>query len=206
MGIDLTYRADDREFGIRFSHADWDTIEHLKAYLPAAVADCFEVANLGEPVVVALAALCSSIEQIDTLLKDRPHLLPLTYQFKPEYLQCGTDRLDIKFDFGTGGQGGIQLPGDEVHWYSIWAGLNELRLEKLFFPPGERGKVVDVRDLRGENELIDFELRSHQISKAAGEEQFVERAQGDAGVSFGNTVDGGYESAGLMMLISACEK
>lgn len=154
MGIDLKYRADDREFGIRFSHADWDTIEHLKAYLPAAVADCFEVANLGEPVVVALAALCSSIEQIDTLLKDRPDLLPLTYQFKPEYLQCGTNRLDIKFDFGTGGQSGIQLPGDEEHSYSIWAGLNELRLEKLLFPPGEWGKVVDVRDLRGESELM----------------------------------------------------
>lgn len=153
MGLDLTYQADGQEFGIRFSHADWDCIGQLKVHLPDAIADCFEVANLGEPVVVARNSLCRAIEEIDALLKDRPDLLPFTYQYKPEYLQCGTNRLNIEFDFDTGGSG-IQMPGDEEGRYMIWAGLNELLLKKFLSPPDGLGTVVEVRDLRGESELM----------------------------------------------------
>lgn len=154
MGHDLTYKAGDRDFSIRFSNADWQTIEQLKQHLPAAVSACFDVQEFGEPVLVPLATLRESVDQIDSLLAEHPQLLPYTYQFKSEYMQMGDKRIVLDDRFETGGQSGFQLPGDEDHWYSIWAGLNELRLEKMARMPDGTGKVVERRDLRGEKELM----------------------------------------------------
>jgi hypothetical protein len=154
MGLDLIYKAGERDFSIRFSMADWQTIEALKQHLPAAVSACFEVEALGEPVRVPLAALRQSTDEIDAFLAEHPEMLPYTYQFKAEYMQVGDQRLSFGGGFDTGGMSGFQLPGDGNHWYTIWAGLNELRLEKMAKMPDGSGKVVERRDLRGEKELM----------------------------------------------------
>src|SRR4051794_21711268 len=93
MGLDLTYKAGDHHFSIRFSMADWQTIEQLEQHLPAAVAACFNVQQFGEPVLVPLATLRESVAQIDSLLAEYPELLPYTYQFKTEYMQMGDKRI-----------------------------------------------------------------------------------------------------------------
>jgi hypothetical protein len=154
MGLDLTYKAGDQHFRIRFSMADWQTIEQLEQHLPAAVSACFNVQQFGEPVLVPLVTLRESLAQIDSFLAEHPELLPYTYQFKSEYMQMGDKRIVVFDRFDTGGQSGFQLPGDADHWYAIWAGLNELRLEKMAVMPDGTGKVVEQRDLRGEKELM----------------------------------------------------
>jgi hypothetical protein len=154
MGLDLTYKAGDHDFSIRFAMADWETIEQLKQHLPAAASACFDVREFGEPVVVPLATLRESVDQIDLLLAEHPELLPYTYQFKSEYMQMGDKRIVLDAPFDTGGQSGFRLPGDEDHWCIIFAGLNELRLEKMAALPDGTFKVVEQRDLRGEKDLM----------------------------------------------------
>jgi hypothetical protein len=154
MGLDLIYKAGGRDFSIRFSRADWQTISQLKKHLSAEVSACFDAEEFGEPVLVPLATLRESVDQIDTFLAEHPELLPFMYQFKSEYMQIGDRRIVRDDRFGTGGQSGFRLPGDEDHFYCIWAGLNELRLEKMALAPNGTGKVVEERDLRGEKELM----------------------------------------------------
>ena len=107
------------------------------------------------------------MEQIDALLGQRPELLPYTYQFKSEYLEVGVGEKPIisEAGFDAGGQSGFRMPGDEDHWYVIWAGLNVLRLDKVAVQPDGTGKVVEQRDLRGEKELMTTNFGRVQFRK-----------------------------------------
>jgi hypothetical protein len=156
MGLDLLYLCGDREFSIRFSIADWETIEELRCHVPDAVAVMVDVPNLGEEVTVPLDALRQAVEEIDSLLRDRPELLPYTYQFKCEYIRVGPaehHQYIRKDRFDTGGLSGFRLPGDDEHRYAIFAGLNKLELTKMAVQPDGTGKIVEVRDIRGLREL-----------------------------------------------------
>jgi hypothetical protein len=169
MGMDLIYRCDGQEFMHRFSMSDWETLEVVRQLCPEAVATIVDVPDLGDEVLVPLFDLRNAVEQIDSLLHDRPELLPYTYQFKPEYLSSGDPSDDRRIEwgeFGTGGLSGIRLPGDEVHWYAIHGGLNECRLEKIAAQQdGKDSIIVDQRDMRGERELWTANCGRIQIRK-----------------------------------------
>ena len=152
MGLDLLYKCDISEFAIRFSMADWATLEQLETHLPEEVATMVDVPDFGEAVCVPLRTLSAAIEKIDRFLRDQPSLLPYTYVFKCEYISVGEERIVID-QFSSGGQSGFRLPGDDEHWYAIWAGLDECRLEKIAAQPDGTGQVVEERDLRSEREL-----------------------------------------------------
>lgn len=152
MGLDLAYRCGGRECSVRFSMADWETIDRLRSHLPDDVATMADVADFGAEVLVPLDALRVAIGRVDGLLRDRPGLLPRTYEFKCEYVAVGDARIE-GFDFSTGGHCGFRLPGDDEHCYAIRAGVDECRLEQMAVQPDGTGKVVARRDLRGESEL-----------------------------------------------------
>jgi hypothetical protein len=165
MALDLTYKANGKVFCIRFSMADWETIEQIKSHLPNAVSACFGVRAFGESVTIPLETLRASVEQIDALLGQHPELLPYTYQFKFECMEGGEQPVGLSDRFDTGGQSGFRLPGDEDHWYAIWAGLNKLRLDKMGRQPDGSGKTIESRDLRGEKELITADAGRFQFRK-----------------------------------------
>ena len=147
---------------------DWETIDLVRQFCPEAVASMVDVPDFGDEVRVPLCDLRNAVEQIDGLLRDQPGLLPYTYQFKPEYISSGDLSDDRRIEwhkFGTGGLSGIRLPGDEVHWYAIHAGLNECRLEKLAKQHDGRGVIVAQRDIRGERELRTANCGQIQIRK-----------------------------------------
>jgi hypothetical protein len=168
MGIDLIYRCSDREFSIRFSLADWDMIARLSSHLPEAVQIMSGVPELGAEAIIPLGQLRAAANEIDDFLRDRADLLPYTYEFKCEYIPVGPPEACQYWEcdrFGTGGQGGFRLPGDELHFYCLWAGLNECRLEKMAVGADGRGKVVEVRDMRGEREFQTANCGRVQIRK-----------------------------------------
>src|SRR4051812_42795653 len=103
MGLDLVYRCGGRECAVRFSMADWDTIERLRPHLPDEVATLADVSDFGEAVPVPAAALCATVARVDGLLRDRPGLLPRRYEFECEYIAVGDVRVE-GFDFSTGGR------------------------------------------------------------------------------------------------------
>jgi hypothetical protein len=84
MGLDLSYDADGIVFSHRFSHADWETIEALRAHLPDAVGVCFDVPELGVQIRIKTAALKEAALSIDRFLAGNSKLLPETYQYKLE--------------------------------------------------------------------------------------------------------------------------
>lgn len=151
MGLDLTYDADGVTFTHRFSHADWDTIEALRAHLPGQVGVCFDVPELGASVQIKTAALKQSALEIDLFLADNAKLLPATYQYKLERFPVPGVPVG---GFNTGGAGGIRLAHDPDHFYYIEAGLNHLRLIKQAAGPDGKGVVVEDRDIRNEKELL----------------------------------------------------
>ena len=182
MGIDLTYKAGEKEFCIRLSMSDWQTIAEVNRHLPAAVATCFEVPDFGQPAVIPRATLRDSAAQIETLLVEHPELLPHTYQYKLEFMQQGDKRIVLPFNFDTGGVSGVRLPGDDQHWYSILAGLNKLLLEKR-----TTNEVVEVRDLRGESELSTANMGCIQFRKRRAKTN-LRKCLGEI-LAFLNTID-----------------
>jgi hypothetical protein len=164
MGLDLKYDAGGATFTHRFSHADWDAIEALRAHLPEQVRVCFDVPELGEPVRVKTAVLKHAASDIDHFLADNAELLPATYEFKLERFPVPGVSAG---EFGTGGISGLRLPNDPDHFYWIQAGLNELRLKKMAVGPDGKGVIVDDRDMRNETELL---------TESAGKVQFRRRA------------------------------
>ena len=164
MGLDLTYDADGATFTHRFSHADWDTIEALRAHLPEQVGVCFDVPELGESVQIKTAVLKQPALDIDRFLADNAQLLPATYQFKLERFPVPGVPAG---GFDTGGISGLRLPNDPDHFYWIQAGLNELRLKKMAVGPDGKGVIVEDRDMRNETELL---------TESAGKVQFRRRA------------------------------
>jgi len=168
MGLDLAYRCGGRECSVRFSMADWETIDRLRSHLPDDVATMADVADFGAEVLVPLDALRVAIGRVDGLLRDRPGLLPRTYEFKCEYVAVGDARIE-GFDFSTGGHCGFRLPGDDEHCYAIRAGVDECRLEQMAVQPDGTGKVV-ARPA-GRERAADGELRAGadpRASDAAG--------------------------------------
>jgi hypothetical protein len=164
MGLDLTYNSGDSTFTCRFSHADWETIEALRAYLPSEVEVCFDVKEFGEPVPIKSAALKESALALDRFLADNKHLLPATYQFKLERYPISGIPGER---FETGFRSGLRVPNDPGHWYGIQAGLNRLVLTKMAIGPDGKGVIVEERDLRNEKELV---------TEDAGRIQFRRRA------------------------------
>ena len=156
MGLDLNYSCGDREFSIRLGKADWDTFDRLRGPLPEAVRDLVDVRQLGEETVLPLLRLRAALDQIDNYVRDHSDLLPYTYEFKCDYIPVGPPEEGKIWEmdhFSSGGQSGFRLPGDELHCYCIWAGFDECRLEKMAIGPDGRGKIVEVRDIRGESEI-----------------------------------------------------
>lgn len=164
MGLDFTYDADGAGFTHRFSHADWDTIEALRAHLPEQVGICFDVPELGESVRIKTAALKQSAVEIDHFLADNAQILPATYQFKLERFPVPGVPAG---GFDTGGISGLRLPNDPDHYYGIRAGLNKLQLRKMAVGPDGKGVIVEERDMRNETELL---------TESAGKVQFRRRA------------------------------
>jgi hypothetical protein len=123
----------------------------LKSHLPEAIATLVHIPALGEEATVPIGALGEAVQWIDDLLRDRPELLPHTYQFRCENFVIGGQR--IESTFSTGGMSGFHLPGDEENWYSIKAGLDECRLDKMARQPDGTVRVVEQRDLRDVREL-----------------------------------------------------
>ena len=156
MGIDLIFRGNGHESCTRFSTAEWDTLARLESLLPGAVARVIgrTGAELGEEVALPVADLLAAIAQIDDLLISRPHLLPFAFMFKAEYLLLNGNRFSIDEDFVTGMRSGLELPGDPVHRYAIQAGLDECWLVKMAVGTDGDGRVVERRDLRGEEEIV----------------------------------------------------
>jgi hypothetical protein len=164
MGLDLTYDADGATFTHRFSHADWRTIEALRAHLPEQVAVCFDVQELGDPVRVKTTALTHSALDMDRFLADNAQLLPATYQFKLERIPVPGMMVG---GFDTGGISGLLVPNEPEHRYWIDAGLNKLIVTKVAVGADGRSVVVEKRDMRNETELI---------TEDAGKVQFRRRA------------------------------
>jgi hypothetical protein len=164
MGLDLTYDADGATFTHRFSHADWDTIEALRAHVPEQVAVCFDVGELGEPVQIKTAALKQSALDIDRFLADNAQLLPATYQFKLERFPVAGVPVG---GFDTGGISGLRVPNEPDHRYWIDAGLNKLVVTKIAIGADGKGVIEEKRDMRNETELI---------TDDAGKVQFRRRA------------------------------
>jgi len=151
MGLDLTYSSGDAKFTHRFSNVDWQTIEALRAHVGRAVEVCFDVPEFGEPVRVATAALKEGALTMERFLGENAHLLPATYQFTVGRFMLGGT---LPGEFHTGGMSGLRMPNDPDHVYTILAGLNELALEKMAVGKDGLGVVVELRDLRGETELL----------------------------------------------------
>jgi hypothetical protein len=164
MGLDLTYDADGVIFTHRFSRADWQTIEALRSHRPAEVGTCFDVPELGRSVQIGTAALKDAALAVDRFLSENAHLLPASYQFRLERFPVPGMPAG---EFDTGGFSGLRLPNDPDHVYSIQAGLNELVLKKTARGADGWGVTVEVRDLRGESELV---------TENAGRVQFRRRA------------------------------
>ncbi len=157
MGLDLMYRCGDRQFSIRFSMADWATISQINSHLPDAVLALSDVPDFGVPVCVPLQQLRAAVETLDAFLREQAELLPDTYEFKCDFIATGPPETRQRWEpeeFSTGGQGGFRLPGDEEHYYSLWAGLNECRLVKMAIGSDGKGVTVGVRDMR---EVREFE-------------------------------------------------
>ncbi len=163
MGLDLIYKCDDRSLVIRFSTADWQTIDQLKSHLPDAIATIADESDLGQEATVPLSALRDAIDRIESLLRDRPELLPYTYEFKCESFVVNGQRIET--NFSTGGMSGLRLPGDEENWYSIQAGLDECRLDKMALQSDGTVRVVEQRDLRDEREVQTSNLGPIRIRK-----------------------------------------
>lgn len=151
MGLDLTYDADGTAFTHRFSHADWDTIDAMRAHLPNEIDICFEVPELGTPVRIKAADLRESARMIDRYLSENVNLLPATYQFKLERFPVPGVPTG---GFDTGGISALRLPDDPHHFYTLWSGLNKCKLDKIAMGADGTGKIVEERDLRGETVLI----------------------------------------------------
>lgn len=151
MGLDLIYDADGTVLTHRFSQADWETISALRSHLPTEIDICFGVEDFGEPVRIRRGALKESASAIDRFLAANADLLPATYQFKLE-------RHPVEGvppgGFSSGGLGGIRLPNDADHVYSLWSGLNKLTLKKTAIGLDGNGEDVEERDLRGETEIV----------------------------------------------------
>ncbi len=156
MGVDLIFTGDGREFSTRFSIAESDTLARLEVLLPDAVAEVVggADADFGEEVTLSVANLLAAIGRIDDFLVSRPYLLPYTFMFKAEYLLLNGSRWPIDEDFVTGGRSGLELPGDPTHRYAIHAGVDECYLLKMAVDPDGRGRFVERRDLRGEEEIV----------------------------------------------------
>jgi hypothetical protein len=153
MGIDLVYVGDGRESRTRFSMAEWDTLQQVEPLLPEAMATVVGDAELGETVSVPLNGLRAAIAQVIGLLSSQGNLLPFTYTFKAEYLLLNGQRFPFDDEFVTGMRSGLELPGDPGHRYAIHAGLDECWLTKLAVGPDGRGRVVERRDLRSDQEI-----------------------------------------------------
>jgi hypothetical protein len=156
MGLDMVYRCVDRKFSIRFSRADWDTLSRVGKHLPDAVGVLFDVPDFGVKVPVPLTQLRAALDAIDDFLRDRGDILPYTYEFKCEYIPVGLPEDGNRWapeEFSTGGQSGFRLPGDNEHFYALWAGLDECRLQKMATGTDGKGYTVEVRDMRGVEEF-----------------------------------------------------
>jgi hypothetical protein len=149
VGQDLTYQAGNAVYEYRIARADWELIQSLRGHLPNEIEALFVVPSLGEPVRVATPTLRSAIGAVMAFIASNKDLLPYTYQFKVE--TPPDPRMTP--GFGTGGMSGIRLPGDTDCSYTIRAGLNECRLDKISVGPDGRPHHELARDLRGEREL-----------------------------------------------------
>ncbi|MHC5539337.1 hypothetical protein ACYOEI_14055 [Singulisphaera rosea] len=167
MGIDLILRCDDREFCTRPSMAEWDMIASLRAFLPDPVTLIVgdDQAEMGDDETFTAVALLGAIESIDDFLVSQSRLLPVTYVFKREYLLLNGSRFPIDDDFSTGAMSGIEFPGDTEHRYSIRAGVEECHLSKIAIDPDGRGRIVEQRDLRSEEEIETTTCGRIQIRK-----------------------------------------
>ena len=150
MGQDLRYLAGEDSFEYRLSEPDWHLIQSLREHLPAEAELLFIVPELGAEIQIPTVALRAAADRVSTFFSENGHLLPYTYQFKPE--RSGDPR--ITPGFSTGGMSGLRLPGDSKHYYFIRAGLNECSLEKRGIGADGRGYTADVRDLRSERRLL----------------------------------------------------
>lgn len=178
MGLDLIYICKNHQHIIRFSSAEWDIIEQIRANLPESVEVLFNVSELGEGTTVELALLKKAVEAISDLLSEQPAFLPYIYQFKPEYVLVGPPEDDNRFyrhRFDTGGLSGIKLFDDEKHRYMVDAGLDKLKLSKAVIEPDDRGFIIEEVDIRQLNELQTENCGLIQFRKRRADTEFRER-------------------------------
>ena len=120
-----------------------------------------DVPDTEESVPVKVPALNSAVLQIQSIMRSNKELLPCTYQFArelhPSPLNCGV--------YSTGGNSGIRVVGDDVHYYSLHAGFDECVLTKMAVKRG-RGVVVETKDIRGTTELMTSNMGKISIRKS----------------------------------------
>lgn len=178
MGLDLIYICQNHQLNIRFSSAEWEIIEQIRAYAPDSVDILVSVSRLGKETIVETALLKKAVEVISDLLCKQHNLLPLVYQFKPEYILAGPPeeytRL-YRHKFSTGGLGGIKLSDDEIYRYMVQAGIEQLSLSKLKIEPDGTGSIIEEIDIRHLNELQTVNCGLIQFRKRRADTGFKKR-------------------------------
>lgn len=66
---------------------------------------------------------------------------------------------------GSGGISGIRMPGDSDAYYSLWAGIGELRLKRMLVSGDGTGQDVEVRDCRERKSLVTENMGVIQIKR-----------------------------------------
>ena len=169
MGQDITYEAGEAVYEYRLSRADWQLIESLREHLPNEMDALFSVASLGDVVRIHTATMLSAADSVTAFVESNKDALPYTYQFKEEI----PPDPQMTPGFSTGGMSGIRLPGDTEHYFCIWAGLNECRLEKSAIGSDGRGFKVDEQDLRGQKELLTTNMGKITIRRTRAKTELI---------------------------------
>ncbi|MEM0913494.1 MAG: hypothetical protein AAGK09_02680 [Planctomycetota bacterium] len=149
MGLDLCYRAGDRQVAVKFSMADWEVMVQLSLDRPDLMKEILGTEELGEAVEIDRLLLLRHVVELLELIEADPSILPVRYQFQARMLELG----GLLIKYGARGLGGIRMEGDSEHAYGIMCGVNKLELTKFRVNPDGSGDEVEKRDLRGESEL-----------------------------------------------------
>lgn len=67
--------------------------------------------------------------------------------------------------------GGLRLPNDPDHWYTIRAGLNECQLEQLAVGPDGKGVFKGSRDIRNEKSFETTNMGTFLIRSRAAKSE-----------------------------------
>jgi hypothetical protein len=176
MGLDLIYTCGPAELSLRFTDAEWACLDRLRAVAEEAVDLLTNADDFGDPVTLGADDLAAAARAVAALLRDRPDLLPGTFQMRMERLPV-TGEPDGRWQGGA--ISGLRLPG-ESDFFMIRVGPDHCEMERMTVGPDGRGMVVGKEDLRGRESVqtetvgrIDFRHRpaASELGKGLAEMQ-----------------------------------